>query len=36
MNTVTFKVEGMHCGGCAETLQARLARSAGVQASDLP
>ncbi len=31
MNTVTFKVEGMHCGGCAETLQALLARSAGVQ-----
>jgi len=30
MNTVTFKVEGMHCGGCAETLQALLARSAGV------
>ncbi|HYU67820.1 MAG TPA: heavy-metal-associated domain-containing protein [Burkholderiales bacterium] len=31
MNTVTFKVEGMHCGGCAETIQALLERSAGVQ-----
>ncbi len=31
MDTVTFKVEGMHCGGCAETIQALLERSAGVQ-----
>ena len=31
MNTVTFKVEGMHCSGCAETIQALLERSAGVQ-----
>lgn len=31
MNTVTFKVEGMHCGGCAQIIQALLERSAGVQ-----
>lgn len=31
MNTVTFKVEGMHCDGCASNIQAVLGRSAGVQ-----
>lgn len=31
MNTVTFKVEGMHCTGCAATIQALLERSAGVR-----
>jgi len=31
MDSVTFKVEGMHCGGCAETIQALLETSAGVQ-----
>lgn len=30
MNAVTFKVEGMHCSGCAATIQALLARSVGV------
>ena len=31
MNTVTFKVEGMHCDGCAATIQALLERTAGVK-----
>ncbi len=31
MNTITFAVEGMHCGGCAATIQALLARSTGVR-----
>jgi copper chaperone CopZ len=31
MNTVTFKVEGMHCDGCATTIQSLLERNAGVQ-----
>lgn len=30
MKTVTFKVEGMHCSGCAATIQALLERSSGV------
>ncbi len=31
MSTITFKVEGMHCSGCAVTIQALLERSAGVR-----
>lgn len=31
MNTVTFKVEGMHCDGCAATIQALLERNGGVR-----
>lgn len=31
MNNVTFKVEGMHCNGCASTIQALLQRNAGVR-----
>lgn len=31
MNTATFKIEGMHCDGCASNIQAVLGRSAGVQ-----
>ena len=30
MNTVTFKIEGMHCDGCAATIQSLLERNAGV------
>lgn len=30
MNTVTFKVEGMHCGGCAARIRTLLENSAGV------
>lgn len=31
MNTVTLKVEGMHCDGCAATMQALLERNGGVR-----
>lgn len=31
MATITFKVEGMHCSGCAATIQALLERSTGVR-----
>jgi len=31
MNTVTFKIEGMHCDGCATNIQSLLERNAGVQ-----
>lgn len=31
MDAVTFKVKGMHCSGCAATIQALLERSAGVR-----
>ena len=30
MNTVTFKIEGMRCDGCAATIQSLLERNAGV------
>lgn len=31
MNNVTFKVEGMHCAGCASTIQMLLQRKPGVR-----
>ena len=31
MNTVRFKIEGMHCDGCAANIQSILERKAGVQ-----
>ncbi len=31
MNTVTFKIEGMHCDGCAANIQCLLERNAGVK-----
>lgn len=31
MNNVTFKVEGMHCTGCASTIQMLLQRKPGVR-----
>ena len=31
MNTVTIKIEGMHCDGCAANIQSLLERNAGVQ-----
>ena len=31
MHSVTLKVEGMHCDGCAATIQALLDRNAGVR-----
>lgn len=31
MKNATFKIEGMHCTGCAETIQALLQGNAGVR-----
>lgn len=31
MHSVTLKVEGMHCDGCAATMRALLERNAGVR-----
>jgi len=31
MHSVTFKLEGMHCDGCAATIQALLERNGGVR-----
>lgn len=31
MRNVTFKIEGMHCNGCASTIQALLQRNEGVK-----
>ncbi|MGH8738186.1 MAG: heavy-metal-associated domain-containing protein [Burkholderiales bacterium] len=31
MNQVTLKIEGMHCEGCAQVIEALLAREDGVQ-----
>jgi copper chaperone len=32
MKSVTLKIEGMHCGGCAETIKSLIEKQAGVQA----
>ncbi|HUW38276.1 MAG TPA: heavy-metal-associated domain-containing protein [Rhodocyclaceae bacterium] len=31
MHSVTLKLEGMHCDGCAATIQALIERTGGVQ-----
>lgn len=31
MNTLQWQIDGMHCGGCARTLEALLARVPGVR-----
>lgn len=31
MNTATFRIEGMHCDGCASNIESLLRNSAGVQ-----
>ena len=31
MHSVTLKVEGMHCDGCAATIQALIERNGGVR-----
>lgn len=31
MKSLELKIEGMHCNGCADTIQALLARHAGVK-----
>lgn len=35
MKSVTFKVEGMRCNGCAETVRARFAVQPGVQTTEV-
>lgn len=35
METVTLKIEGMHCDSCAETIRATLRAQPGTQASDV-
>lgn len=35
MKTALFKIEGMHCDGCAETIKAMVERQSGVQAVDI-
>ena len=36
MNNVTLKVEGMHCDGCAATIQALIERNGGVRKTAVP
>ncbi len=31
MKTATFKIEGMHCAGCANTIKALVEKEPGVQ-----
>ena len=33
MNSLTLKIEGMHCDGCAETIKAVVEREPGVRAA---
>jgi len=33
MNTVKFKVQGMHCDGCARIIQSLLEKKSGVRAA---
>jgi copper chaperone CopZ len=35
MKTVIFRVQGMHCNGCVDTLKALLGAEAGVYAADV-
>ncbi|MGH8805224.1 MAG: heavy-metal-associated domain-containing protein [Polaromonas sp.] len=35
MKIVCWKIEGMHCEGCAKTIEARLAREAGVRRAEV-
>jgi copper chaperone CopZ len=35
MRTVTFKIDGMRCEACADTIKRRLAATAGVRAGDV-
>lgn len=35
VKTVTFKIDGMHCEGCAQTIKALVATVAGVQVADV-
>jgi copper chaperone CopZ len=33
MKSVTLKIQGMHCGGCARTIQTLLERQPGVRSA---
>lgn len=33
MNSLTLRIEGMHCDGCAETIKAVVEREPGVRAA---
>lgn len=35
MKSVTLKIEGMHCGGCAETIRSLVEKQPGVQAASV-
>jgi len=35
MNTATWKIEGMHCEDCAQTIRVLVESEAGVQSSDV-
>jgi copper chaperone CopZ len=35
MNTIKFKVEGMHCDGCAQIIQSLLEKKTGVHAANV-
>jgi copper chaperone len=35
VKTTTFKIEGMRCDGCAETIKALLDKEQGVQIADV-
>jgi copper chaperone CopZ len=35
MKTVTLKIEGMHCNGCAETVRSLVDSEPGVRAADV-
>lgn len=35
MKTITLKIEGMRCDGCAETIKALVERERGVQIADV-
>lgn len=35
MKKISWKIEGMHCGGCARTIEARLNREPGVRQAEV-
>ncbi|RJQ65770.1 MAG: copper chaperone [Desulfobacteraceae bacterium] len=35
MRTAKFKIEGMHCDGCAQIIQSLLEKKTGVRAADV-
>lgn len=35
MKTTIFKIDGMHCDGCAETIKALVEKQTGVQMADV-